>query len=480
MRCLVWLGLLSTLGCAATTNETSTHFAGPTELCLEGRYDIGVRYQGLDPEPGQWVDARWCVVSEPGTDRVVYSAQGRVNHDYDNSWAVAYEPPELVRLINRDSPPDVEFRGADHRAGAMRIRRLDPRRLREELTEAGAIEGLDVSLDGDRVQRVDATVDMPLRGTVAVSWSWDWTNETEPSFVLEVDGERLMEGRASWRELSAEELAARFARTEGADPIEAPGNQWPTSFRTQLIEHAPGISMARGVRRGFQHFVVDTDDGLVVVDALAGWVEFHHLPPADLAPGLGVSGLSENLVDYLAEQFPDRPIAAVVLTHLHDDHAGGARAFAAAGGRVFAPAPHADFIQSALRRDNLPVDRLAEAEGSVTVEPVDGPLVLGASGSGNQATLLPMGSNPHVSQMLGVLATNSDGREAFFVSDVHVPRSDAEAPDPASGETDCWFAEWATTHLSPATEVINSHSPVITPVSRLEKWLESEVCAQAR
>ena len=60
--------------------------------------------------------------------------------------------------------------------------------------------------------------------------------------------------------------------------------------------------------------VIDTDEGLVVADAPAGWVELHQLPPADLVPGLGISGLSERFIDFLDEAFTDRPIRAVALT----------------------------------------------------------------------------------------------------------------------------------------------------------------------
>ena len=86
-----------------------------------------------------------------------------------------------------------------------------------------------------------------------------------------------------------------------------------------------------------------------MVDAPAGWLEIQQIPPADLVPGFGVSGLSELFVDFLKRQFPDTPISAVLLTHIHDDHAGGARAFAAAAGAdVYAPAGDANLVKSAI------------------------------------------------------------------------------------------------------------------------------------
>ena len=102
----------------------------------------------------------------------------------------------------------------------------------------------------------------------------------------------------------------------------------------QLEELADGIYFVRGVRTGFHHLVIDTEQGLIIGDAPAGWVEITQIPPADLVPGLGISGLSEKFIDFLGEQFPGKAIRAVALTHLHDDHAGGARAFAATTART--------------------------------------------------------------------------------------------------------------------------------------------------
>jgi hypothetical protein len=105
------------------------------------------------------------------------------------------------------------------------------------------------------------------------------------------------------------------------------------------------------------------------------------------------------------------------------------------------------------------------------VFPVEDVLELGKAGQ--RVKLVSLGRNPHVFEMLGVWAV--DG-EYFFVSDVHVPGSDDDAPAEDRAETECWFAQWAVANLPPEVQVVNSHSTNITPVSRLAKYLESEVC----
>lgn len=443
-----------------------------TEFCLAGEFDLGARLQGMAPQSSETYPTSWCVITEDDSPRVRFSGAGKSNPDMDGGWTVAYPTPDLVRIVNRQAPPDVEFHGVDNSDEAARVRRVDPRRLVEEFRSTpNSLTGLRIEFEEERLLSVTTSAALPLRGRVAVIWNWDWSNPSKPALRLMVDNELLFEAIGTWRDLTADESSSVWDVTPGAEPIEVPGDRWPARINMQIIDLTDGVYLVRGVRTGFQHLVVDTDEGLVVADAPAGWVEFHHIPPSDLVPGLGVSGLSEKFIEFLGEQFEDRPIFAVALTHFHDDHAGGARAFAARGAEIYSTAESAGFFESALNRSSMPKDQLTQRRGSLQVRPVADTVILGREP--NRVKLMSMGEGPHAYAMLGVWALDKD---YFFVSDVHVPRSDADAPRKERAVTECWFAEWAVNKLPPEVRVINSHSDSITPVSRLADYLESDLC----
>jgi glyoxylase-like metal-dependent hydrolase (beta-lactamase superfamily II) len=458
--------------------------AATTEFCLVGEFDLAARMQGLRPRPGEWTPASWCVTTDADTARVRFEASGKSNPDVGGDWTVAFVPPDLVRIVNSESPPDVEFRGAPATEEAARYRRIDPRRLVEEvlnssawtydatsgiaeLPAAGHAAGMQVSVVDERIARIETMADLPLRGRTQVTWNWRWLDIDTPVVAIDVGGQPLFRGHGAWRELDADDAARAWQPTPAAEPVPAPPDSWPSRINMQKIVIGPDTWLVRGVRTGFQHLVVDTADGLVVADAPAGWVEIQQLPPVDLVPGMGISGLSEEFVDYLEAEFPGRPIHAVVLTHAHDDHAGGARAFAAAGARVYAPAEVTPFLSRALNAESMPPDSLRSTR-RVGLFAVSGRVAVS-----DRVEVTSIGANPHVSAALGVAVPDAG---IFFVSDLHVPTSQLAIPRADRVPTECWFAAWAVDNLPPGTRVVNSHSAPTTPVARLARYLDDPDC----
>ncbi len=299
--------ILSLGACAPPEQPTAT--ASVEEYCLRGEFDLSARLQGWGTSPGERYPAHWCVRTESDGARVNFSAAGRSNPDMEGSFTVSYLAPDRVRIVNADSPPDADFRGALVADETGSVRRIDPKRLIEELEEhpewtvregddnwrdvrwpgADALASVRI-LDG-RLHAVRTLADLPLRGRVPVVWNWTWLPEApEGELELVVDAQLMFRATGYRRTLAAGASDAVWRPSGDQPPREVPGKAWPAivQLRTETLDS--GVHVVRGVRTGFHHLVVETGTGLVVVDAPAGWVELHQLPPADLVPGLGISG----------------------------------------------------------------------------------------------------------------------------------------------------------------------------------------------
>lgn len=439
--------------------------AQTTQFCIEGEFNLGLRMQHHHLGDA-WEPTNWCVTTDQSSHRVLFSMTGKSNPDVVGDWSVAYFPPDVVRIVNRNDPPDIEFQGTDNAEEARSVRRLDPRRL-AEMEAVNPSPDLRIGWESGLPRLVAMQATLPLQGEIKVTWSWNWGDPQKPRLVVSTAPKMatLFRGTGRWRILSAEEAVDVWGVTPGADKVEVPGDRWPSRVATELLKLTDDVYLVQGVRSGFQHLVVATADGLVVADAPANWLEIHQLPPANMVADLPIDGISQNLINFLQGQFEDQKLLAVALTHFHDDHAGGAPAFAAAGAQVYAPRHTAKALEHAF----------AERDGAaVTLDIIGvGPAGLTLGQPGNEVRLVPLGNNPHVYEMLGVWAVD---RGYFFVSDIHVPGDESAPPPAARAQSECWFARWATANLPSDVKVVNSHSPVVTTVATLAEYPLSETC----
>lgn len=120
----------------------------------------------------------------------------------------------------------------------------------------------------------------------------------------------------------------------------------------QPVQLKPGVWHVTG---GSHHsLVVEQDNGLVLVDA-----------PLDEAR-------QDAILAWTTSQFPNKPLAHVVLTHHHSDHTGGIRTIAATGADVIVSAVSGDYFREIFHANSTVVpDALAMKPVVVKVIPVD-------------------------------------------------------------------------------------------------------------
>jgi glyoxylase-like metal-dependent hydrolase (beta-lactamase superfamily II) len=163
-----------------------------------------------------------------------------------------------------------------------------------------------------------------------------------------------------------------------------------------LVELAPGVWRAEG---GSHHsLVVKQPDRLIVVEAPQ------------------TSPRSQAVLDTLRARFPAMPVGIVVNTHHHWDHAGGLRAYLAAGIPVVTAAGNAAFVRNVgVAQKTVAPDALSRRGRPLQVNAVDDSLVIG---SGDGRVVIYRLPTAHVE---GMLAAYVPAARILFTSDVLSP-----------------------------------------------------------
>jgi glyoxylase-like metal-dependent hydrolase (beta-lactamase superfamily II) len=155
-----------------------------------------------------------------------------------------------------------------------------------------------------------------------------------------------------------------------------------------VMRVADGVAFVERVAGGYRMLVVDTDEGLVVVDA-----------PSPVQA-------SEAAIRLIEAAFPGRPIRYLVITHHHGDHIGGIPAFAARGATVLAAPGSENYLRkmSSVPRTIGSVGVRAPAPAALVVEVVSGRRRIGRGA--RVVDVIDVSPTSHASSMLVVYLPN--------------------------------------------------------------------------
>lgn len=143
-------------------------------------------------------------------------------------------------------------------------------------------------------------------------------------------------------------------------------------------------------------------DGVYVVNNLGGGaynvlaVEFSNFVVAVEAP-LGTQ-VGEQAIAEIKKAIPNKPITHVAITHHHNDHSGGIRAFVADGASVVTTRGNAQYVKSVVASPQLR-DALSSNARPLKLELVEGRKRVFTDGS-QTLELHDIGPNPHAREML--------------------------------------------------------------------------------
>lgn len=447
--------------------------AGAVVIRAEGSWDLGTRLQGLRPGPGEPVAWTETLALDTGTGALAYEYRTRVNADAEEWLRYVFLPGAPALLAERLGGQAFWLSGdaVDERA---RYARILPRLLLAEALEArqtlrylgevvedgeplarvgftlasGEQMTLLIAPDTARVAGVDYLLDMPLYGDTVVSWRYGPETEIEGLGRLP-SGYRIALGGRPLKEVRFVEVRTGAGAAEallGAPPgIEVPPppepapEDGPAPGPPSLPEArslAEGIYLVPNIRPGFHVLLVEFDDFLAVVDAPSGWYELQQLPAKNFVAGISSGSVGRRLLEVAAATVPGKPVRYLVLTHFHSDHAGGLRAFQAAGTTLVGSPVTAAAVRAASASVFTldPGDRPAPPP---VIETVDGRLRIG---DGTRTLeLMDVGPNPHAE---GLLVAWLPEAGILYLADLFEPLPPAAFPSPARIPAMRFFVDW--------------------------------------
>jgi hypothetical protein len=292
---------------------------------------------------------------------------------------------------------------------------------------------LTLSIDNEtnRVAGVEQLANDPLIGLDTTRWTYSGTQTVDglvlpQRAVVSRRGISILDIRITSAKFddSAKIVDADFAIDPTYKPFEAPG--------LEIAEVKPGLWEVANAGQGIYRVqFIELTDRLVAYDAPVSPTE------------------SRAVIKKLREKVPSKPISHVVLSHFHNDHVGGVRAFAEAGATIVTTAdaqPIVRKIAEAQVRTATVVDQPVPALKFATV---NGSLELGDAT--RKVTVFETHGDPHVERLLVLVDAGSNS----------VMAADAYSDVMPFNATFDWLAQWIQSN-QPATEMmLGAHHPPV-------------------
>jgi hypothetical protein len=313
-------------------------------------------------------------------------------------------------------------------------------------------EGM-ATFEGRRVARISFTLDKNTRVTLAIDAETnrvaglEWlapdplvgvdTSRWIYSGTLAADGlvlpQRASVIRRGIRILDIRLVAARLgdsAQLSDADFALDPAYKEAPTPALAIAEVRPGLWEVANAGQGFYRVqFVELADRLVAYDAPVSAAE------------------SAAIIRKLREKVPNKPISHVVLSHFHNDHVGGVKAFAEAGATIVTTADAQAVVRRIAEvqaRTTSVVDAPAPALKFASVE---GSLELGDAT--RKVTVFETRGDPHVDRLLVLV----DGASKAVMA------ADAYSDLMPFNATFDWLAQWIRANQPASALMLGAHHP---------------------
>jgi glyoxylase-like metal-dependent hydrolase (beta-lactamase superfamily II) len=312
-------------------------------------------------------------------------------------------------------------------------RLFPPLMLKKALQQAASLRWLGtVELDGRPHDLVSFAWDNGLTPTVYIDSGTHLVSKYELLFPDNLTGDAVSELRfPSYREVAGIQVPTGYRQSIGGttavdqhydrvvinQPVDDSEFEVPFGFRAiappptgapKVVELATDVYMIDGLANfGYNFFFVAFDDYLIAYDASVS------------------RAVSAQAIARMKEAVPDKPIRYLVLSHHHDDHAGGIRAFVDEGATVVTTEANRAYLeQMSGTVATLGGGGPAEGSGAPVFEFVTGRKVF--KDANHEVVIHDIGPSPHAEEMLVFYLP---GEKILFEADLlGIPRSGPAVP----------------------------------------------------
>lgn len=204
-------------------------------------------------------------------------------------------------------------------------------------------------------------------------------------------GYKILLAGKTFREIEYTQIEADSSRAAAAFEI-------PAQLASHIRPAGEVTEVANGVfilfNGSLNPMFVEFKDFILAIEAPAQSPTLERVP-ADLQPGS--DQLSEAFIRKIKETVPNKPIRYLAVTHFHNDHAGGARAFMAEGATILTTPGNKNYFEKLAKAEfTVKPDRFSQQPRPLAIETFQTKRVIT---DGEQTVeLLNVGRNPHVNE----------------------------------------------------------------------------------
>jgi glyoxylase-like metal-dependent hydrolase (beta-lactamase superfamily II) len=461
--------------------ETNQWLSRPVPVLIKstGTFYQGTEHQGYapgNPTPAKFMET-WAFDPVNGNVGREYR---QWRPDGTSEWIrELYLAEDEQLLINLDAKWAIRLKGRDFSESRHRnLRRFPPLLLKETLKYPESLRSMGRYGPFDSVQVqtrnreslslffgreshtlswVEYLVDLPTFADSTVSWKFSNYRMVEGvgklpfRYGVHVNETSLTDMTVKHVSTDAAEVKAFFSLPDGiADPETRviPDDRSPTArARVEKVGH--GIYRIANLRTGFHTLFVEFESYVMMVDAPSGYPLLNELPAGDAAPGASESALTEHAIRLIRETVGDKPVKYLVLTHFHNDHAGGLFAFSGSKVNLLAEASEIDSITTFLGNAHT-LCEVERPEATFVIQEVRKRRVI--SDGTQRVEILDVGANPHTAHMLVVWLP---AQKILYTADLLTGRDGK--PDADHQKLNEHFMDWVERrHLNPEV-ILTAH-----------------------